>query len=111
MGEKLEPQCEKCGYNPQRVTIGAGKENFGAFCGVPALDKATNEVVTLNYFEKSKIVMAERNFAFYNEDGMFEPSEDFYYFTWGSLKFQSQKNFCPKCKTFNLRFYPGVLFD
>jgi ribosomal protein S27AE len=111
MGHIVKPVCEKCGYNPQGVTIGAGMKNFRIYWGAPALDKETNEIVTLNYFEKLNGVMDESKYVFYDEDEMFERSSDTSYYQWHDLKYQACKNFCPKCKTFNLAFQQSILFD
>lgn len=102
--------------------------NHQTVCNGPAWNKETNEVVEINLLEEVKEeVITQRFLLFFNRKTTIEKCNEKYipYFVskmfiedknisihkWGIKKYNSTKNYCPKCRTFNLIFQKEFHFD
>lgn len=129
MGFTILPICKKCGYNSKSISIGGGKANYQTQCGAPAWNIETNEVEEINlYDEINKTIVKQRFLYLFYRETIIEKMKDKYvpyYETklfindkeieshhWSNKYYKKSKNFCPKCKTFNLDFVKGgICFD
>jgi len=129
MGFTILPICNNCGYKTGSISFGGGKRNHLTVFGAPAWNIETNEVEEINlYGEINKAIVKQRFLFFfkrnikiekmndkyvpYYEPKMFIEDEEIGTHTWGNKQFKKSKNFCPKCKSFNLDFaYGGIWFD
>ncbi len=109
MGRELIPLCNECGYKSANVILGGNRSTHLTYCGVPALNTETNEVETINYLEEIKNKIPK--YIIYNEHKMFIGNDDIGSHDRNDLQFKIQQNFCPKCKTYNLEFGFGRVFD
>lgn len=88
---------------------------------MPALNKHTHEIETLNYLEEmkeerylfffKKSIKKRKNYFFYTEPEMFINNGDDRSYCWGDLKIKMTGNLCPRCNSYNLQFEHGILFD
>ena len=121
MGHTAKPICHNCGYTTDDVGFGAGRANHLKLCAMPAVNFDTNEIVTLDYFEKiktvryllffKKTVREKGNYVFYCESGMSVRNKDTRNHNWKDLEIPQTGNFCPKCKKYELEFILQNLFD
>ena len=129
MGFTIIPICKHCGYKTESISIGGGRRNHHTECGAPAWNIKTNEVEEINlYGEINRAIIKQRFLYFFYRDVIIEKMNDNYvpYYepkmfiedkeigthSWSNKQYKKSKNFCPKCKTFNLDFLDGgIYFD
>jgi hypothetical protein len=129
MGFTIIPICNKCGYKTESISVGGGRRDYKTECGAPALNTEINEIEEINlYGEINKAIVKQRFLLFFNRKVIIEKMNDNYvpYYepkmfiedkeigthNWSNNNYQKSKNFCPKCKTFNLDFIDGgIYFD
>ena len=129
MGFTILPICKHCGYKTESIFVGGGRLNHLTVCGAPVLNVETNEIERINLYKETKKIIVKKKFLFiFNRKMVIEKLNDKYipYFNskmfiddksidshiWMNRKYKKSKNFCPKCKTFNLNFEEGgMLFD
>lgn len=99
MGYILTAICPSCHYKKENLYYGSGMRVHEP--KIPALDPKAGELVMIapglpgnDYYHDPKMYKGEVNDSFYqNMDVLISPDE----------------NFCPKCKTFQMRFdYVGT---
>lgn len=129
MGFKISPICTNCGYKTKSIAIGGGRLNRLTNCGAPALNTESNEIEQINLYDYEKTVIIKKKFLYffsksiaivtkdekyipYYEPSMFTDDLEIGNHNWGNKCYKKSKNFCPKCKSFNLDFLgDGVYFD
>lgn len=129
MGFTIIPKCNKCGYKTESISVGGGKRNYQTQCGAPALNTETNEIEEINLYSEIKKVIVKQRFLFffsrniitekmndkyvpYYEPKMFIEDIEIGTHNWSNKNYKKSKNFCPKCKSFNLDFVDGgIMFD
>ena len=129
MGFKISPICTNCGYKTKSIAIGGGRLSHLTNCGAPALNTESNEIEQINLYDYEKTVIIKKKFLYffsksiaivtknkkyipYYEPSMFTDDLEIENHNWGNKCYKKSKNFCPKCKTFNLDFLSdGVYFD
>lgn len=129
MGFKISPICTNCGYKTKSIAIGGGRLSHLTNCGAPALNIESNEIEQINLYDYEKTVIIKKKFLYffsksiaivtknkkyipYYEPSMFTDDLEIENHNWGNKCYKQSKNFCPKCKTFNLDFLgDGVYFD
>ncbi|WP_269240413.1 hypothetical protein [Flavobacterium limnophilum] len=129
MGFKILPICTNCGYKTKSIAIGGGRLTHLTNCGAPALNTESNEIEQINLYDYEKTVIIKKKFLYffsksiaivtknkkyipYYEPSMFTDDLEIENHNWGNKCYKKSKNFCPKCKTFNLDFLgDGVYFD
>ena len=129
MGFKILPICNNCGYKTKSIAIGGGRLNRLTNCGAPALNTESNEIEQINLYDYEKTVIIKKKFLYfftksiaivtknkkyipYYEPSMFTDDLEIGNHNWGNKCYKKSKNFCPKCKSFNLDFLgDGVYFD
>jgi len=129
MGFTIIPICKHCGYKTESISIGGGKMNHLTNCGAPAWNIQTDEVEEINlysdvnratvikrflYFFKRNFVIEKMNDKYvpYYEPRMFIEDKDIGTHNWSNKHYKKSKNYCPKCKSFNLEFVDGgIHFD
>jgi len=129
MGFTIIPKCNNCGYTTDSIAIGGGRLNHLTKCGAPALNTESNEIEQINLYDYKKTVIVKKRFLFffyksvtietknekyipYYESSMFKNDLDIGSHNWSNKHYKKSKNFCPKCKTYNLDFLNGgIMFD
>lgn len=129
MGFTIIPLCKKCGYQTKAISVGGGRLNHRIQCGAPALNIETNEIEQINLYDYIKTVIVKERFLYffyksvtivtrnekytpYYKSSMFVDDKTIESHNWGSKNYKKGKNFCPKCKSFNLDFEGGgIWFD
>jgi hypothetical protein len=129
MGFTIIPICNNCGYKTDSISVGGGKLNYKTQCGAPALNTETNEIEEINlygdinkaivkqrflFFFSRNIIVEKMNIKYvpYYEPKLFIEDKKIGSHKWSSKHYKKSKNFCPKCKTFNLDFVDsGIMFD
>jgi len=128
MGFTIIPKCNNCGYKIDSIAVGGGRFSHLTQCGAPVLNTETNEIEQINLYDYIKTVVVKERFLFffyksvkietknekytpYYEPSMFINDSEIGSYNWNDKHYKRSKNFCPKCKTFNLDFLMGVLFD
>ena len=129
MGFKILPICTNCGYKTKSIAIGGGRLSHLTNCGAPALNTESDEIEQINLYDYEKTVIIKKKFLYffsksiaivtknkkyipYYEPSMFTDDLEIGNHNWGNKCYKKSKNFCPKCKTFNLDFLgDGVYFD
>lgn len=129
MGFKISPICTNCGYKTKSIAIGGGRLSHLTNCGAPALNTESNEIEQINLYDYEKTVIIKKKFLYffsksiaivtknkkyipYYEPSMFTDDLEIGNHNWGNKCYKKSKNFCPKCKTFNLDFLgDGIYFD
>lgn len=106
MGFIILSNCNNCNYKPNRISIGGGRMNHRTYNGAPAWNKETDEIEQVNLYDK-----LEEKYIPYNNKKMFKKDRKVSLHQWGDCYYSSKNNFCPKCKTFNVDFKCGDLFD
>jgi hypothetical protein len=129
MGYTIIPICNNCGYKTKAIAIGGGRLNHNSQCGAPALNTESNEIEGINLYDYKKTIVIKKRFLYffyrnimvektnqkyipYYDSKMFVDDIDVEEHQWSNTKYKKSKNFCPKCKTFNLDFVDtGIYFD
>jgi hypothetical protein len=129
MGFTIIPICRHCGYKTESISVGGGKFNYLTVFGAPAWNIESNEVEEINiYAEITKAIVKQKFLFFFNrkviiekmnnkyvpyyEPKMFIEDDEIGTHSWSNKEFKKSKNFCPKCKSFNLDFERGgIMFD
>ena len=129
MGYTIIPICNNCGYKTKAIAIGGGKFNHLTQCGAPALNIETNEVEEINLYDYKKTEIFKEKFLYffyrnviiektngkyipYYDSKMFKDYKEVGEHHWSNKSYKKSKNFCPKCKLFNLDFKDGgIHFD
>lgn len=127
MGFTILPICNNCGYKTKSIAIGGGRMNHLSQCGAPALNTESNEIEQINLYDYAKTVIVKNDFFSYKsvtieinnekyipyyESSLFINDLDIGSHNWSSKHYKKSKNFCPKCKTYNLDFVDGgIMFD
>ena len=129
MGFTIIPKCNTCNYITNSISVGGGRVNHLTHFGAPAWNIITNNIVQINLYAEIKKVKIKQKYLFffhrsieiekmneiyvpYYESTMFINDETIGSHNWSGKNFKKSKNFCPKCKTFNLDFLDGgVCFD
>lgn len=129
MGFTIIPKCNNCNYKTNSISVGGGRFNHLTHFEAPALNVITNSIVQINLYAEIKKVKIKQKYLFffhrsieiekmnkiyvpYYESKMFINDETIGSHNWRGKNFKKSKNFCPKCKTFNLDFLDGgIMFD
>ncbi|WP_026713371.1 hypothetical protein [Flavobacterium daejeonense] len=128
MGFTIIPKCNNCGYKTDSIAVGGGRFSYLTHCGAPALNIESNEIEEINLYDYTKTEIVKKRFLYffyksvtivtknekyipYYKSSMFKNDVGIGSYNWGSDYYKKSKNFCPKCKTFDLDFLMGVLFD
>ena len=126
MGYTIIPKCNNCGYKIGSIAVGGGRFSHLTQCGAPVLNTDTNEIEQINLYYYAKTVFVKNNFITYEskvieitnekyvpyyESSMFINDSEIGSYNWNDKHYKRSKNFCPKCKTYNLDFLMGVMFD
>lgn len=129
MGFTIIPKCNNCNYETNSISIGGGKANYLTYYGAPAWNIITDHIEQINLYSEIKKVKIKKKYLFffnrnveiekineiyvpYYESKMFISDEFIGSHSWSGRNFKKSKNFCPKCKTFNLDFLDGgIMFD
>jgi hypothetical protein len=129
MGFTIMPICKHCGYKTESISIGGGRMNYLTVCGAPALNIENNEIETINLYNYKKTIVIRKKFLYffnrkvivekindkyvpYYEPKMFIEDKEIGTHNWHDKHYKKSKNYCPKCKTFNLDFVDGgIMFD
>lgn len=130
MGFTIIPKCNNCGYSTDSIAIGGEKFDYRTRCGAPALNTVSNEIEQINLYDYTKTVIVKKRFLYffykyksvtietknekyvpYYEPSMFVNDSEIRSYNWDDKHYKRNKNFCPKCKTFNLDFQLDILFD
>jgi len=129
MGFTIKPICKNCGYKTNAISVGGGRLNHNTQCGAPALNTETNEIEEINLYDykKTEIVKKKILYFFYRNvivektnqkyipyynSKMFIDDSEVGQHHWSNKNYKKSKNFCPKCKSFNLDFNDGgIHFD
>nr|WP_315149524.1 hypothetical protein [uncultured Flavobacterium sp.] len=126
MGFTILPICTNCGYKTKSIAIGGGRFNHLTICFGPVLNTESNEIEQINLYDYAKKVIVKNDFITYEsieieitnenyvpyyESSMFINDSEIRSYNWNNKNYKQSKNFCPKCKTYNLDFLLGVLFD
>lgn len=129
MGFTIIPICKKCGYKTESISVGGGRMNHLTVCGAPAWNIENNEIERINLYNYKKTIEIRKKFLYffhrkvivekindkyvpYYEPKMFIEDKEIGTHNWDDKHYKKSKNFCPKCKTFNLDFKDGgIMFD
>lgn len=129
MGFTIKPICKKCGYKTESISVGGGRMNHLTVCGAPAWNIENNEIEGINLYNYKKTIVIRKKFLYffhrkvivekindkyvpYYEPKMFIEDKEIGTHNWADKHYKKSKNFCPKCKTFNLDFIDGgIMFD
>lgn len=127
MGFTIIPKCNNCGYTTDSIAVGGGRFDHLTRCGAPILNNESNEIEQINLYDYAKTVIVKNDFCTYEskvieitnekyvpyyESSMFINDSEIGSHKWNDKYYKKSKNFCPKCKTFNLDFlHGGVYFD
>jgi len=104
MGEILKVKCRICNFKT-KVAYGGGKYDYQKYNPVPAINRTTGELESINY----KIEKNNPNYLFYTEPELKGDNEGNYIFKNFDLMLNKKNNFCPKCKNYNLDFFMYIL--
>lgn len=104
MAEILKANCRICNYQTN-FKYGGGKLDYLTNNLVPAYDKTTEELKSVNY----KLEKENPNYIFYTQEELKGDNGENYTFQNFDLKLNRVNNFCPKCKNFSLDFYSFML--
>ena len=129
MGFTIIPICKKCGYKTESIAVGGGRRSRLTQCSAPAWNTETDEIEEINlygdinkakvkqrflYFFHRYIIIEKMNEKYipYYDSKMFIDDIKIKNHNWGNKYYKKSKNFCPKCKSFNLDFLQGgIYFD
>ncbi|WP_366182814.1 hypothetical protein [Flavobacterium ovatum] len=129
MGFTIIPLCKQCGYQTKAIAVGGGKLNHLTQCGAPAFNIESNEIEQVNLYDCTSSEIVKQRFLYffyrnvtvvktddryipYYEPKMFVDDKKIGSHNWSGKYYKKSKNFCPKCKSFNLDFLNGgVYFD
>lgn len=126
MGFTIIPKCNNCGYTTDSIAVGGGRFDHLTRCGAPILNTESNEIEQINLYDYAKTVIVKNDFFSYKsvtieinnekyvpyyESNMFINDSEIGSYNWNDKYYKRSKNFCPKCKTYNLDFLMGVLYD
>ena len=121
MGFKILPICTNCGYNTKSIAIGGGRLNHHTECSTQDINTEYNEIEQINLYDYEKTVIIKKKFLYffsksiaivtknkkyipYYEPSMFTDNLEIGNHNWGNKCFKKSKNFCPKCKSYNIDF-------
>ena len=104
MAEILKAKCRICDYKTE-VAYGGGKFDYQTYNPVPAINKTTGELESINY----KIEKDNPNYLFYTQPELKGDNEGKYIFKNFDLKLNEINNFCPNCKNYSLNFFTHIL--
>ena len=104
MAEILKATCKICNYQT-KFKYGGGRFDYLTNNPVPAYDKTTEELISLNYIVEKE----NSNYIFYTQQELKGNNGENYIFQNFDLKLNRINNFCPKCKNFSLDFYSFML--
>ena len=122
MGSILQGRCT-CGFDTDKIFVGAGFINFMDTCNAPAICPNCGELLVRNYMEKSnaRCPVCHKGVTFYDDPSLNDPSAEFeeydYLFTWRIadkdefFKLADIKHLCPKCKNMTLKFEDKGCWD
>ena len=99
MAEILKANCRICNYDTS-FRYGGGRFDFQTFNPVPAYDKTTEELESVNY----KLEKDNPDYIFYTDEQLKGDNEGKYIFQNFDLKLNQVNNYCPKCKNYSLDF-------
>jgi predicted nucleic-acid-binding Zn-ribbon protein len=129
MGFTIIPKCNNCNYQTNIISVGGGRANHLTHFGAPAWNIITNNLVQINLYSEIKKVKIKQKYLFffhriieiekmneiyvpYYDSKMFINDKTIGFHNWNGKGFKKSKNFCPKCRTFNLAFlHEGIYFD
>ena len=128
MGYTIVPLCKKCGYQTKAIAVGGGKFSHRTQCGAPALNIESNEIEQINLYDYKISEIVKQRFLYffyrnvtvektddryipYYEPKMFVDDKEIESHHWRDKYYKKSKNFCPKCKSFNLDLKEGVWYD
>ncbi|TVR44668.1 MAG: hypothetical protein EA394_00145 [Bacteroidia bacterium] len=108
MGSILKASCKQCKFSKE-FGFGGGMTDFQTNCSVPAINTATGEFTTENYFNKDRL---PDDIKFYNDPEMYqgEPDEGQTH-QWGGVYLKHKDNLCPGCNAFTMDFQNVGFFD
>ncbi|AWM13896.1 hypothetical protein DI487_08490 [Flavobacterium sediminis] len=99
MAEILKANCRICNYKVE-VKYGGGKFDYLTNNPVPAFNKTTEEIESVNFLTEKE----NSNYVFYSNDEIKGDNEDGYIFRNFDLELNQINNYCPKCKNYSLTF-------
>jgi len=129
MGFTIIPICQKCAYKTTAISVGGGKQNHLTQCSAPAWNTESNEIEEINLYDYKTTIIVKRKFLLffyrnvtvektnnkyipYYEPRMFVDDKEIGNHSWSNKYYKKSRNFCPKCKSFNLDFADGgIWFD
>ena len=126
MGFTIIPKCNNCRYRTDSIAVGGGRFSHLTICYGPVLNTESNEIEQINLYDYAKIVIVKNHFRTYEskvieitnekyvpyyEPNMFIDDSEIRSYEWSGKYYKRSKNFCPKCKTYNLDFQLDVFFD
>lgn len=101
MGTLLTPHCPACGFESNWFYFGAGMRDFDTKTNVPALDTRTGELTSLNIKESN----TDPDIVPYTDPSMHEgPIDKEKAHEWSETWLAEDRNKCPRCGRFTLRF-------
>ena len=99
MAEILKANCRICNYQTS-FKYGGGRFDFQTYNPVPAYDKTTEELESVNY----KLEKDNPDYIFYSDEQLKGDNEGKFIFENFDLKLNQVNNYCPKCKNYSLDF-------
>ena len=105
MGERIKAKCKTCNFTIE-FNYGGGKLDYKTNNPVPAYNKKTNDLESLNYH----IEKDNPNYIFYTQIELKGNNEGENIFRNFNLELNEVNNFCPNCKNFSLDFYPYIFY-
>jgi hypothetical protein len=105
MGKHIKAKCKICNFKTG-FNYGGGKYDYKTNDPVPAYNKITNELESVNYYVEKN----NPNYIFYTQIELKGNNEGKNIFRNFNLELNEVNNFCPKCKNFSLDFYIYTLY-
>lgn len=104
MGQIIASKCKICDFE-NTFSYGGSRFDFQTFNPVPAYDKTTQELESVNY----KLEKDNPDYIFYTDEQLKGDNEGKFIFQNFDLKLNQVNDYCPKCKNYSLDFRSYIL--
>jgi len=123
MGSIIQAHCE-CGFKSKEILAGGGMLDFKEVLTAPALCTSCYIFTVRNYLNKYNYCSkCKSKITFYNDKKLWKDKnaslDEFKSIFWWSINLFTDEAFvlpmtsflCPKCREYNMKFYPCGLWD
>lgn len=106
MSYLLRANCSTCSFD-KKLDYGSSRFNFKNENPIPAIEKETNKILSVDYEKYEN----DNSFIFFTDKELKSKSKNSEIFRNFNFEINSQNNYCPNCREYNLNFEIDILYD